>query len=147
MAKTTLRVVLDPTVLVEALLDRDGGSARLLRAATSRELRLVWSEELRVRFEAALLEEEVRRAGSWSEEDARRLLDGLELLAVEVDHDDDVPGSGDGTGAAADGIYFELAFRAAAVVASTDPATLARSGHLGVEVLRPETVVAALSSL
>lgn len=145
MAKTTLRVVLDPTVLVEALLDRSGASARLLRAATAHDLRLVWSEPLRARLETALLDEEVRAIGSWSEEDAQRLLDGLEVLAVELEPSTDSPTAG--LPRRGDDLYFELAFHASAILASTDPGTLARSGHLGVEALRPETVVAALAAL
>lgn len=145
MAKTTLRVVVDPTVLVEGLLDPRGGSGRLLRAATAQDLRLVWSERLRARLEKALLDEEVRTAGTWSVEDALRLLDGLEVLAVEVEAGEDAPVSEQPP--RGDDLYFELAFQASAVLASTDPGTLARSGHLGVEALRPETVVAALARL
>ena len=145
MAKTTLRVVLDPTVLVEALVDPQGGSARLLRAVTSQELRLIWSEALRARLERALLDDELRTAGSWSEDDAVRLLDGLEVLGTEVEPG--VPVGETGRAPRGDDLYFELAFRSSAVLASTDARTLARSGHLGVEALRPETVVAALSSL
>lgn len=146
MASTISRVVLDTTVLVEALLDPQGGGGLLLRAAARRQVDLIWSESLRARFESALLDTEVRAAGTWSVEEAVRLLDGLEILAVEIDEPAGDP-SPTAASPAVDDLCFELAERASAVLASTDPDTLARSGHLGVEALRPETVVAALASL
>lgn len=153
LSSKTLKIVVDPTVLIGALLDPRGGCATLLDHISKRSVELVLDEPVRASLAASLEDPDAQDQGRWSGADALRWMNALEILATVDDSpvgaltQESSSASKDFAATmTADRHFFALAERSGAVLVTSDSETLAHSGTLGVDVVRPETINEVLSA-
>lgn len=84
-----MRAVLDPNVIISALLSPGGSPAQLLRAWRQGEFELIVSRALLAEFERALAYPKLRKR--ITEEEGRRVLEWLGVSAKVADDPDDPP--------------------------------------------------------
>lgn len=137
-----LRAVVDPGVLISALISPAGAPAELVRRWLNGEVQLVWSPALVEEFESVCRRSRFR---AWFTEDEADAI--AALLRDAGEHDADVLTEANPPPDGADAYLVHLAVAAAVDCLVTGDTALREHIHPGLRIVTPRTLLNVLDAL